>query len=1024
MRKFLKRSSLILILLFLMLKVSFGQERIVTGKVTDAADRSPLIGATIVIKGTTTGTVTAMDGSYSISVTSPEDVLVFSFLGYNSKEVSVADQSVIDIQLGADLTELEEIVVVGYGVQKKEDLTGAISMVDSEELNRSNPASVATALQGRAAGVSVTTSSGQPGSNTSIKIRGISSISNSTDPLFVIDGVLTTNKFIMNTLNPEDIESISILKDASAAAIYGSRGANGVVVITTKRGEAGKTEVNFSAYAGITNIPKYYDMMNADEYAEFSSAAWDAFLIDNPTGSKPPVFEDSVRAVNGSEDNDWQDLITQTGIKQNYNLSLSSGNDKMNYLFGLNYYDESGVLINTGYSRISARFNSDLNITDWLKIGESFTFNHNIYEYTSHRGENPWRLATISSPLMPVYEESNIGGFAGPFDSITGPNDKSNPYAEQSLNENRQKLNRLIGNIFAEIEILPGLKYKLDFGVNYGIAYNYKYSPQYELARAWDNASSELEESYNRTRNFQLNNLLSYTRSINNHNFTILAGQSAETGNNRNLGVVGKEMSFDKTVISLAQTVSKAYGTEGDDRFSSIFGRITYDYAGRYLLTASVRRDGSSRFGPGNRYGVFPSFSLGWKINEDFFQNVQNLDLLKLRLGWGQTGNAGIPNLLYIDRINNPLETRYPFGPDEIVNYGGTILRSFANPDVRWESAEITNIGLDANLFRNKLQLTAEYYYKNQDGMLLQLEQYHFMGRSQISAKQPVNLGQITNSGIEFSAGYREMAGELNYSISANMTSIKNRVVSLPDGEPLVLGNTITAENHTIGSFYGWVAERIIQEEDFDEEGNYMYAEQNRQTAPGDIKFKDLNQDGKITTDDQTIIGKPVPDFIYGLNIDIFYKNFDFTLFIEGIYGNEIYNARRSEIGIATETSTKNWNRVTEVMDYWTPENRSTVMTRPSVVDVNDNSRMSTWFIEDGSYLRLKNVQLGYTLPQNSIPLLNTLRIYVSATNLFTLTGYSGLDPEVNSDSPTSSGFDYGNYPIPRSWLTGVQIKF
>ncbi|MFW5877932.1 MAG: SusC/RagA family TonB-linked outer membrane protein, partial [bacterium] len=724
------------------------------------------------------------------------------------------------------------------------------------------------------------------------------------------------------------------------------------------------------------------------------------------------------------EDNDWQDLITQTGIKQNYNLALSSGSEKMNYLFGLNYYDEIGVLINTGYSRLSARFNSDLKIKEWLKIGESFTFSHNTYEYTSHIGENPWRLATISSPLMPVYEENNIGGYAGPFDYITGPNDKSNPYAEQMLNENKQSVNQIIGNIFAEVDLLPGLKYKFDGGITYRIVNDYKYAPQYELARAWSNASSELEESYGKGYNFQINNLLTYTNSFGKNNLTLLAGQSAEIGNFRNLGVVGKEISFNKQIISLAQTVSQAYGVETDDRFSSLFARTTYDYDGKYLFTATIRRDGSSRFGPGNKFGIFPSFSLGWKINEDFLENVEQIDMLKLRAGWGQTGNANIPNLLYIGRINNPLETRYPFGPDETVYYGGTIIRSFANPNIQWEEAEMTNVGLDANLFSNRLQLTAEYYYKNQDGMLLQLEQYHFMGRQQESARQPVNLGRIINRGFEFNGTFRKMEGVFNYSVNANLTTIKNKVVELPDDEPLIIGNTITREGHTIGSFYGWVAERIVQEDDFDAEGNYLHADQNGTIAPGDIKFKDMNRDGRITTDDQVIIGKPVPDLVYGFNVDLYYKNFDFNIFFEGLYGNEIYNSRRSEIGLATEPATKNWNRLRDVLDYWTPENPSTTMTRASVVDVNDNARMSTWFVEDGSYLRMKNIQIGYTLPAETIPSIQNLRIYVSAANLLTITGYSGLDPEINSDSPTSSGFDSGNYPIPKTYLAGIQLKF
>jgi TonB-linked SusC/RagA family outer membrane protein len=999
------------------------QQSTISGKVTDASDGTSLIGATIVIKGSTQGTVTNINGEYSINIQTNDQILVFSYVGYVSQEIVPGERTEINVLLQPNLTELEEIVVVGYGVQKKGDLTGAISVVDGKTINRSNPVNVGAALQGRAAGVSVTTSSGQPGANTSIKIRGIGSISNSTTPLFVVDGVLTDNRGIINTLNPEDIESMSILKDASAAAIYGSRGANGVIVITTKRGTSGKTSVNFSAYTGITQIPKLYNIMNADEYSAFSDAAWNAFLEDN-TGGKPLVFTDSIRAVNGAEDNNWLDLITQTGKRTNYNLSMSSGNDKMNYMLGLNYYDETGVLINTGYTRFSGRFNSDLQIADWLKIGESLTLSYGDYAYTSHKGENPWRLATISSPLMPVYETDNTGGYAGPFDYITGPNDKSNPYAEQMLNQNEEQINQLIGNIFAEIRLLPGLTYKFDLGLNYRIRHQFQFSPKYDLARAWSNASSQLEEGYGRSANFQINNLLTYKKSVKAFNFTLLAGQSAEMSNYRDISAVGKELSFEKQVMSLAQTISQAQGIETDDRFSSLFGRLNFDFKRKYLFTATIRRDGSSRFGPGNRYGYFPSFSAGWKINEDFFENVEPINMLKLRMGWGQTGNAAIPNYLYIDRIANPLETRYPFGPDEIVNYGGTIIRSFANPDIKWEASAITNIGIDANLFRNRLQFTAEYYYKKQDGMLLQLTPFHFSGRSQYSARQPVNLGAITNKGIEFSITFQKMEGDLNYSINGNITTIKNRIESLPNDDPLVHGNSISKIGHTIGSFYGWVAERIIQESDFDEEGNYLFAEQNAATAPGDIKFKDINRDGLINTLDQVIIGKPVPDFIYGFNFDVYYKNFDLNAFIEGIYGNEIYNQRRAEIGIGTEPSTKNWNRLKEVGNFWSPENPSTIMTRASVVDVNDNDRTSTWFVEDGSYLRLKNVQLGYTLPEfNNSPFSN-LRVYINSTNLLTITNYSGLDPEINSDSPTSSGFDGGRYPIPKSHTVGIQLTF
>lgn len=1021
-----KTSKLIIALLLLMGCGNLlpGQQRRVTGRVTDALDGTPLIGATVVIQGTTRGAVTDLDGNYSIGVSSVSDALLVSYVGYLPEEVSVGERTTIDISLEPVQTELDEVVVVGYGVQKKSDLTGAVSVVDGDELTRSNPVTIGQSLQGRVAGVSVTTSSGQPGANTSIKIRGIGSISNSTDPLFVIDGVITENKWAINTLNPGDIESISVLKDASATAIYGSRGANGVIVITTRKGQAGKTSINFSAYGGVSTLPGVYDIMNADEYAAFSSAAWDAFLVENPSGSKPNVFDDSVRQVNGAGDNNWLDLITRTGVKQNYNLSMSSATDKFRYFFGLNYYDETGVLVNTGYNRFTGRFNSELRINKWLEVGESLSLNYGRTSYTSHRGENPWRLGTISSPLMPVYDSVNIGGYAGPFDYITGPNDKSNPYAEQMLNENLQTENRLLGNVYAKINFLPGFTYKVDAGINYAINNSYRYSPQYELARAWSNASSTLQEGYTRSTGFQISNLLTYMNQFGKHNLVLLAGQSAETGNTRSLGVQGNEISYDKRVMSLAQTITSASGTETDDRFSSLFGRINYDFAGKYLFTATLRRDGSSRFGTGNRFGIFPSFSAGWKINEDLLQDLEEINMLKLRVGWGRTGNANIGSYLYIDRINNPLETRYPLGTDETINYGGTIIRSFANPDVRWEGAAMTNVGIDASLFENRVLATVEYYYKNQEGMLIELEQLHFFGRQQESARQPVNLGQITNTGIEVNLSYRKMEGNFRYSINGNLTTIKNQVRSLPEGDDLISGATITSEGHTVGSFYGWVAERIIQLSDFDEEGNYLHAKQMDETAPGDIKFRDLNNDGVINTLDQTIIGKPVPDFIYGLNVDLYYRNFDLNIFFEGVHGNEIYNARRAEIGVATEPTTKNWNKLREVMDFWTEEHPSTTMTRASVVDVNDNDRTSSWFVEDGSYLRLKNVQLGYTLPGQLIRGVSHLRLYVSAANLVTLTRYSGLDPEISSDSPTNSGIDYGSYPIPRSMMAGIQLNF
>ncbi len=1023
MRKTILRLHKIIWLLFCLLITTnlSAQEKTIKGTITDALQDDPLIGATVVIKGTSKGTVTDATGNFAIKA-KKGDTLRFSFVGYEEEEQVVGDNNFFNISLLPNMEELGSVVVVGYGTQKKSDLTGAVSVVEGDDLAKTNAPTIGQALQGRASGISVTSNSGQPGAQTSIKVRGIGSISNNTNPLFVVDGMITENSNILNTLNPSNIESISILKDASATAIYGARGANGVVVISTKKGVSGKTEISFSSYVGITEPPKRYDILTTEQYADFSQTAWNGFIEDNPDATVPEFFTDSARQANNAASTNWQDLILQQGIKQNYNLSMKSGKENLTYMFGLNYYDEKGILVKTGYERITGRLNSELKVNDWLKIGESLVYNYSIHDYTSHKCQNPWRLAAISSPFMPVYDSTNIGGYAGPYDYLTGPNDKSNPYAGQMLNTNKIYRNQLLGNIYSEITLLPGLTYKFDLGINYKVNNTYKYAPEYELARAWSNASSTLNEGYGKNFNYQVNNLLTYNKTLQKHNISILLGQSAEAGNYRSLSVEARDISFDKQTVSLAQTIGNAKGIETDVKFSSLFARALYDYDSKYLFTATIRRDGSSRFGPGNRYGYFPSFSLGWKINKDFFRDVSQIDLLKLRIGWGQTGNANIGDYLWIDRINNPLETRYPFGLDETVYYGGTIIRSFANPAVQWESTEMTNAGIDMNLFGNKILFTAEYYYKNQDGMLIELEQYSFFGRE--SGRQPVNIGKITNKGVELNLTYRNKLGQLDYSINGNFTTINNKVKSLPDSEPLYQNNTITKEGHTIGSFYGWVAERIIQEKDFDESGEYLYAEQEKRTAPGDIKFKDLNHDGKINEDDQTIIGKPVPDFVYGFNVDLNYKNIDFNIFFEGVYGNDIYNALRSEIGIATEPSTKNWNRLTDVLDFWTPENPTNKQTRASVVDVNENARMSSWFVEDGSYLRLKNLQLGYTLPKNVIPSISSLRIYISANNLFTITDYSGLTPELNSSSPTRSGFDYGTYPIPRSYMAGLQINF
>ena len=1017
-----------------------GQAVSVRGTVTDATDGSTLPNVNIFEKGTTTGVISDLEGFYEITVSEPDAILVFSFVGFINEEINVNGRREIDVLMVPDIFTLEETVVIGYGVQRRDDLTGSVSIISGDDLTRTSPATLGQALQGRAAGVSVTANSGQPGAQTSVKIRGIGSISSGPDPLYIIDGMVS-NRYVVNVINPSDIESISVLKDASATAIYGARGANGVVVIKTKRGATDRMEINFTSYAGVTRTPRRYQLMDADEYADFSTSAWTNFIERNPNFPLPNVFNADARSANGAGNTDWQDEILQTGVKQNYDLSMRGGTERFNYSFSANYYDETGTLVNTGYNRITARFNSETNANDWLIFGQTFTYGRELNDLTSHRGRNPWSTATLASPFMLTHNADNIGGYGGPEEIITGPNDQTNPLAEQMLNINQSNVNQLLSTVYGQINLFENLNYRIELGVNNRQVIPYQYSPRYELARAWSNTTSSLREASLNTNHWMINNLLTFNNQFGNHNLNILLGQSGEHSKFRSFGVTGNDMAFDKIVLSLAQNIAAADGNEIDEKYSSYFFRGMYDYNGKYLLTATIRRDGSSRFGPENRIGYFPSFSLGWKLNEDLLPDVDQIDMLKLRFGWGQTGNDNIGNFLYIDRINNPLETRYPFGIAENIHYGGTIIRSFANPFIKWEASEMTNIGIDAYFFRNRIEFTAEYYFKSQKDMLIELEQYHFFGRQQESGRLPVNIGEISNRGFEFNLLYRNMEGDFNYRINGNATTIRNRVEYLPNEDPVFGpgGSTITMEGYPIGSFYGWVAEGIFQPSDFrmDEngelvvtsQGNYILnddiAEHARATSPGDIKFRDINGDGRITAADREVIGNPFPKLIYGLNFDLYYRNFDMVIFWEGIYGNEIYNHIRSQIGVATEPLSQNWNRLSEVSDFWSIENQSSNMTRAYLTDPNNNARLSSWFIEDGSYLRLKNLQIGYRLPSGILSNtgLQSARVYVSATNLITFSRYSGLDPEINSANPINSGFDYGQYPVPRLFLFGINVN-
>ncbi|MCK5135457.1 MAG: TonB-dependent receptor [Bacteroidales bacterium] len=1028
-RTLMKFKFLLLVFFGFLLTVSIYGQRSVSGNVTDAGTGEALIGATIQLKGTAQGTITDVDGNYTIQINNREDVLIYSYIGYDTKEEIAGERSRIDVSMALDATQLDEIVVIGYGTQKKDDLTGSIAVVSGEDLNRTNSPTIERALQGKAAGVLVTRTSGHPGSGVSVKVRGIGSINRSSEPLYILDGVPVGD---MSGISPEDIESVQVLKDASATAIYGARGANGVVLIKTKRGEGNdKMTVDFSSYLIVSQFPesRWYDVMDANEYAAFTSAAHDSTNPDN----KPFIIEsDSLRNAYGNTNTDWQDELLRRAFGQNHFLRVSNGNDKYNVSVSGNYYNEEGVMINTDYERFNLRVNSDFKLFNGIvKIGESLLVG-NTNEISSDQKEhessgvqgNRWAVATLASPLMPLYEPGNIGGYAGPTDSINGHNEYTNPVAEQALRNRNVRSSRILGNYFAEVRPFKGFTYKLNIGHEVSNGRQSIWVPEYELGNIGNRSKpfSDLTERSSSFNRILIENLFNYNARIRNHFISVVAGHTTQHDTYDQFSATGQNFrDTEHNVLSQAEIRANMSGSVNEHKIESYLARLIYDYRGKYLLTASIRRDGSSRFGKeGERYGNFPSFSVGWKLNEDLLRSVDEIGLLKLRFGWGHTGNMNIGNYAYESTLLRPDASRYLFGVDETLHLGVTDLNSTGNPVIKWEHAIMTNFGFDLHAFRNKVAFTAEYYIKNQEDMLVQIEIPLYYGKNfdDPNSNVWVNLGKVQNRGVELNLTFRNKTGNLSYDLSGNFTTIKNSVLELPEGVPIYDAYTITTEGHSIGSFYGYIAEGIFQSEEEIE----LHASQS--ASPGDIKFRDLNNDGTINDLDRTIIGKPLPDFTYGFNIDLAFKGLDIGLFLYGMHNLDVYNQHRTFIGTATDKYSKDFNKLREVQNYWTPENHSTTMTRISTKDPNRNTRMSSWFVENASFLRVQSLQVGYSFPVLFLEkaMISKLRIYVNASNLYVFSKYSGYDPEVGSTDVLQMGVDEGNYPIPRTISFGIQL--
>ncbi len=1013
----------------------------ISGTVTDSTTGEPLIGVNVLVKGSSAGTITDFNGDYELEVPSKESVISFSYIGYEPKETQVGARQVIDITLATQVETIEEVVVIGYGTQKKQNVTGAVSTVSSEDLEEANATSTALALQGRTPGVNISSTSGSPGSSPSIRVRGVGSINNSAQPIVVIDNIISSIG-ALNNLNPQDIESVSVLKDAASAAIYGARSSNGVILVKTKSGEAGRLNIQYNNLFGLSTLPRRQDIMNADEYRDFYEKVYEQHNATYPDDQRvfPAAYTDAVWTENGRTDTDWQDLITNDpALKQNHYLSLNGGNEKSTYMVSLNYVTEDGIL-NTSYQNLyNVRINSEHKIGKNIRLGENLAF---TVKDGRREATTPYLTAAVTSPLLPVFNEDAKGGYQGPDPVFTGINDRTNPVAELELNERFFNENNIFGNLYGEIDLLPGLTFRTVLGVNYFNRRTTNWSPRYELVQR-SNPTATLSEADNYARRWQFDKILRYNREFGSHSLGLMAGHTAEKDIGNSVTATASDFRWESLqtigggnpeLITSSQGIGKRTG-------ESYFGRVNYEYANKYLFVGTIRRDGSSRFGPNNRYGTFPSFSVGWKISEDFFNSPRYgwMDMLKLRFGYGFNGNEPDRNFLYETFISTYPEHVYTLGETDRAVFGAAPFYSFGSPELRWESSEMINYGIDFTGFNGKLEFYAEYYIKNQNDLITNLPLQLVYGLSGDAQPPLVNLGDIRNSGFEFSLSYRNYENPVKFMVSANLTTVRNTVEFLPSNRIFnSSGTNLAVEGHSIGSYFGWVAERILQESDFEQDanGNAIQNEdgsfnplvpyQTDFMSPGDIKFKDLNNDGKVNASDQTIIGKVIPDFTYGLTFDVRYKNFDLNLLLQGVQNVDMYNRYRSRAGLASGNETsKDENKLRSVQDYWTPENPVTNQTRLGLGDFNDNDRISTWWIEDASFLRVRNLQVGYSLPGNITDRIGIsgLRIFLGGENLLTFTDYSGYDPEISSTSAFGA-IDDGTYPVPRFYQGGLSVSF
>ncbi|HEX8429403.1 TonB-dependent receptor [Hymenobacter sp.] len=994
---------------------------VVKGKVT-GTNNEGLPGTTVVVKGTTVGTSTDVNGEFSLSVPDANATLVVSSIGFVTQEIPLNGRTTLTIALESDTKALDEVVVVGYGALRREDVTGSISTVKAEDIRTEGSNTLTRSLQGRVAGVQIESSTGAPGAGLRVLVRGAGSFNN-TNPLYVVDGVWVDN---INYLQPSDIASIDVLKDASAASIYGAQGANGVVLITTKSGKKGPIKLDANAYYGAQKIVKTLDVLNAREWATVSNAAH-----ANAPGTTPLAIAKDPDAL--GEGTDWQKEIYHVAPIQNYTVGASGGGDNYNFSISGGYFGQKGIVKETNYTRLNLRIKSDFT-KGRLKLGESIIMSQEYWRYTAGgwggQGGNPSGSALKMIPAFSVYDPTALGGFSGASGPVVNV---ANPVAMLYLEKPENRNYNAIINAYAEISLIEGLKYKYNLGYTPGFSHYSSYTYPYQVGTLFPNADADLNENRSQSGNWLHENTLTYAKTFGKHGLNVLAGYTFRNNQYRYLGAAKSNIPLGLQVIDAGNLNPVASSNGNESTTISYLGRLVYSFNDRYVFTGTFRRDGSSRFGPDYRYGDFPSVALAWNaINEPFFQPLQSVvSNLKVRASYGVLGNQNFNDYLYYSTIVP--NTNYVIGTGQTL-WGGAIQVSLANEYIKWEETKSSNVGIDWGFFDNKLSLTTDYFVRKSEGAIIGVP----IAGSNGSLTNPVfNAGTISNRGFEVALNYTSTKGDFTYTLLGTATAIRSKVDELATGSQQIFGGqptfqgaqaTVGQAGIPLGAFFLIKTDGIFQsQEEVD-----AYAIEGRKiqpnAKPGDIRFVDYNNDGQISQADRQLLGDPTPDLSYGFGGNLAWKGFDLSVYLQGTYGNKIYNGVRQDLeGMNLE---QNYGKAT--LNAWTPDNPNTDVPRAVINDPNGNGQTSSRFLENGSYLRFKTLQFGYTLPASAIGALKvtSCRVYVSADNLFTITKYKGYNPDLGRSEGGTNILDrgvdrgYGIYPLQRTALAGIQLSF